>query len=266
MFGAVLTNGGESDDLYSLIFFDTGGYLDGCGHGTICSTAVWSKLHGLPETPYQVRNPDGSVTVVERLEKRGENGCRATLLMPPASVVERDISIKLDGIGASDGALAHCGNLYLLLEAESVGLSPLTSVPASDMRRIAFEVARNSGTRDLTRVNDRQLEVMFYERLPAQFPTYSTAVVFSNQQLDRSPCGTGSCALLAALSQCAAIETGEAVQTIGPTGGRFELIQRSPANTNGEIRVQLTGDAFITGVHEWLLDDGDPMAEGFRVD
>ena len=90
--------------------------------------------------------------------------------------------------------------------------------------------------------------------------------VFSDGQVERSPGGCGIAAVMAVLDAMQLIEVG------------FRLVHESLADTRltavvrrrvavGEldgIMPEITGAAWITGEHTFLIDDEDPLAEGFE--
>ncbi len=92
-------------------------------------------------------------------------------------------------------------------------------------------------------------------------------IVFPPGALDRSPCGTGTAARLAALYSKGAIGLDEPVRFEGVLGTCFSG-SAVAAKTRGGVlyvRPKVTGRAWITGFHQFVLDPEDPLPEGFRI-
>lgn len=85
--------------------------------------------------------------------------------------------------------------------------------------------------------------------------------------LDRSPCGTGASAHLASLMAKGLIEEGQSVEFEGLLGTIFSGKVLSSAQRDGRMHVvpQVSGRAYITEFHQFVLDRDDPFPEGFRV-
>lgn len=263
MFGAVMTAPARAGSRYGLIFFDPVGYLDGCGHATLCSVAVWRRLWGPPELPLTIDNPDDTVTVVRELDG-DDDRCRVTVLLPPVRLVAgASGGPGVEGLG--DGVLAECGNRFVLIPAAAAGLTDLRAASAARLRRAAERVRSAWGAPAAE--EGCALQVLFFEEARGNIvPTYRTAVVFNGTQIDRSPCGTGSATLAAALLARGALRPGALVRTVGPAGEAFELLVAPSDREPGGFDVELSGCAYITGVHQWVFSESDRLAWGYRFE
>lgn len=257
-FGALLAPPVRATSAYSLIFFDPSGYLSGCGHGTLCSVAVWRRMMGNLDAPFDIDNPDGSVTRIVSANGNGER-CTTTMGMPWSTVaVEK---LRVPWRGGIEAGVARCGNLYLLVEAEQLGATPDRRFNQETHRdRILSEIrgaaqhVRGVGLHDLQ-------GVVVYQRLEGS-AGYETTVLFNGTQIDRSPCGTGSGALGCLLLERGQIAAGEWITTYGPTRLPFCIAVRpGSADTPGYL-VSVRGTAHITGAHEWIFSDDDPLRAG----
>jgi proline racemase len=82
---------------------------------------------------------------------------------------------------------------------------------------------------------------------------------------DRSPCGTGSAAWLAAMHSRGSIRAGEPVRIESIIGTRFELrvVDRVTADGFDAIIPEIAANAFVTGYCRYVLDAADPLKYGF---
>ena len=85
--------------------------------------------------------------------------------------------------------------------------------------------------------------------------------------LDRSPCGTGTCARMACLHARGMLEVGQDYINEGPLGTRFTGWIEAVTQVGGfeAIVPSLSGQGWIYGLSQHLLDPGDPFPEGFMV-
>ena len=85
--------------------------------------------------------------------------------------------------------------------------------------------------------------------------------------LDRSPCGTGTCAKMAVAHARGELAVGETYANAGPLGtvftGRIDSTTR--VGDYDAIVPSLSGQAWIAGVSQYMLDPTDPFPAGFTV-
>jgi proline racemase len=85
--------------------------------------------------------------------------------------------------------------------------------------------------------------------------------------LDRSPCGTGTCAKMATLHAKGKLPLGEDFVHEGILGTTFtgRLIEETRVGNYAAVVPTLSGSAWITGFAQYVLDPEDPFPEGFTV-
>jgi proline racemase/trans-L-3-hydroxyproline dehydratase len=101
----------------------------------------------------------------------------------------------------------------------------------------------------------------------ARDATIRYVTIFADAELDRSPCGSGTSALLAQLFYRGAIGVGREFVNAGITGESFV------GRVEGETRLgdrpavvtSVSGRAFVTGYSTLVVDERDPLAEGFLL-
>jgi len=103
--------------------------------------------------------------------------------------------------------------------------------------------------------------------------------IFADAEVDRSPCGTGTAAVMAVLSAMGILGTAGQVfthESIIGTRFRGRIVERlslsipdAGLQTPGEeieaIVPEIEGEAYITGEHTFIIDDRDPLGYGFRL-
>jgi proline racemase len=85
--------------------------------------------------------------------------------------------------------------------------------------------------------------------------------------MDRSPCGTGTCAVLAVLDAMGVVSGDRPFVHESVIGTTFSarVIDRLDVGGLPAITPELAGEAWITGEHTFVVHPGDPLAGGFRL-
>jgi proline racemase len=85
--------------------------------------------------------------------------------------------------------------------------------------------------------------------------------------LDRSPCGTGTCARMATLYAKGKLRLGDPFPHEGILGTIFTgcLLRETQVGPYKAVVPTLSGTAWITGFAQYVVDSEDPFPEGFVV-
>lgn len=260
MFGAIPVFEVETPAAFGVFFMDQTGYLDMCGHGTIgVVTAlietgrIDSDDEVLIETPAGIVRTDPVVS-----DGRVES---VTVENVPAFVVEH-VEVAVEPFGSVDVDVVSAGNLFALVAAESIGLD------VADPEAAAF-VDAGIAIRDAV----NRAGVIEGSRAVELTELYWTVdgidrniTVFGDGMVDRSPCGTGTCAKMALLYDAGSLAVGERYRNESVIGTRFNGEIRGVDERDGRamIRPAITGSAYVTGEHRFVLDRDDPLG-GFTL-
>jgi proline racemase len=90
--------------------------------------------------------------------------------------------------------------------------------------------------------------------------------VFADGELDRSPCGSGTCARLAILAdQGRVAPAGPTLRHESIVGSLFTgtVVATTTAAGRPAVVPQVTGTAYRTGEHTFVVDPADPLVPGF---
>ncbi|WP_256463924.1 proline racemase family protein [Georgenia sp. TF02-10] len=96
-------------------------------------------------------------------------------------------------------------------------------------------------------------------------PHQRNVTVFADGEVDRSPCGSGTCARLPLLRDDGLLRPGETFTHDSIVGTRFTARVRAEVDVAGRAAVvpEVTGRAFPTGEHRFVLADDDEVGTGF---
>ncbi|MBI9092740.1 MAG: proline racemase family protein [Desulfobacterium sp.] len=92
-------------------------------------------------------------------------------------------------------------------------------------------------------------------------------VVFGSGQVDRSPCGTGTCAKMACLHRSGELGIGDAYVHSGILDTTFvgRVVEETRVGKMPAVLPEITGHAHITGFHQFVAGEKDPFKNGFRL-
>jgi len=241
MFGAILTPPTNPETHFGLVFLDCGGYLSMCGHGTIGAVTALAALGWLDEEEEEVK----AITF---------RNVPAFYLGP----------LKWEGRRLE---IAYGGNLFALVEAREAGL-PLTREALPELVRLGMEIRRwvNANHRFQHPATGEPLVVELVEFYEEGDPPRNV-VVFGEGQVDRSPCGTGTCAKMAFLHARRRLRVGEEYRHLGILGTEFvgRIVAETRVGDLPAIVPEVTGSAYVMGFGHLVLEEGDPFPEGFRL-
>jgi proline racemase len=91
--------------------------------------------------------------------------------------------------------------------------------------------------------------------------------IFADAEVDRSPCGTGTAAVMAVLDAMGLLGDERPFVHESLIGTRFSgrLASRTAVGEYHGIVPEIEGSAWITGEHTFIVHDDDPLKEGFRI-
>jgi proline racemase len=276
MFGAILTEPCAQEADLGIIFMDGGGYLNMCGHGSIgaMTVAVATGMVPLaePVTRVTLEAPAGLV--------RGDVGVDrgrvqdVSLFNVPSFLYRSEVPVEVPGLGTIKVDISFGGNFFILVPADELGLE-LT--PANVQRLMALGVRireivnRTVPLRHPTLPHIRTADLVeFYGKATHPDAHCKNVVVFGSDaapNVDRSPCGTGTSAKLAALHQHGKLKVGEdfVYESILGTLFRGRIMDTLMVGEYPAVTPRITGSAFITGFNHFVVDERDPLKYGFAL-
>lgn len=272
MFGALLTKPVHPEADYGVIFMDTGGYLNMCGHGSIGTASMLVETGMVPVTePYTEVVLDAPSGII-RTRVKVENGKaeQVSILNVPAFLYKENLELDIPGYGTIPFDISFGGSFFALVDAEQLNIEismedvdVLTELGMLLLKKINETIPVKHPYLDITTVD----LVEFYSHTQKPGADMKNCVIFGMAQADRSPCGTGTSAKMAALYAKGelALHTPFVYESV--TGSLFTGEATREVDVNGYrgIIPQITGSAYITGMNTWILDSEDPLEMGFLL-
>jgi proline racemase len=255
------------------------------GTNTICVTTVLLETGMVPMqepvTELALESPAGLIRV--RAECAFGKVTRVTFRNVPAFAVYVDRQIEVPHLGTITVDVAYGGMFYVIAEAAPFGLQ-LTPDEGRDIVRIG-EMIKAAAHQQLQ--VEHPLEPAFRGITIAQLTAPPTrpgahaknSVIVSTGQLDwgrpatwtgaidRSPCGTGTCARMAALYAKSQLSLNDDFHHEGILGTIFtgRLLEETQVGAYRAVVPSISGRAWITGFCNYVLEDDDPFPEGFTL-
>jgi proline racemase len=188
-----------------------------------------------------------------------------------AFTVGLDLKVDVPDVGLVRLDVAFGGNFFAALDAASVGMS-VRPDEASRLVALGLKI-REAANRQLAIQHPslshlRQIQIVTFRDTPVRATAPLPATnVFGDGQLDRSPGGTGTSAMLAMLHTKGELTLGHDVEAEGIVGGIFRgrALRTTSVGIYPAIVPEITGPAFITAHHQFVLDPEDPWRDGFEL-
>jgi proline racemase len=287
MFASILVEPESEDAAFGLVYMDARRYPYLCGHATIAAVSAMIELGQieakLPETPVIVDTPSGPWKTVAHVRENPDPGGRCFLVDSVAIQPEISFAYLLDqpldvpGLGSISVDVSFTGGFFVMVSAEQIGLE-LTIENSGRLAQLGMNIIE-AGNKQLEVQHPQRpyintIDVVeFFDPRGHKDKRGKNFVVLGEGHVDRSPCGTGTCAKLALLHKRGQLEVGEAFVNEGPLGTTFDArILRQLALEDPKTGHSLTaiipevrGTAHLISLQHIILTPEDPFPEGFLI-
>ena len=277
MFGSIIMPPATPDADVGVLYICPGGYLDMCVHGTICTCRAAAEL-GLPlHDPGRVVIDAVCGRITGELQRDAQGRAKTITIQNVPSFVYTPEPVMLEVAGLARPVPAHvvfAGNFFVLVDYAALGQTPalLEDHPARDLQDlgIAIRDAANAAVKVAHPTNPSTNEItltVLYERKGTDPKHMRNAVVFGEGQMDRSPCGSGTSALMTLLHHLGELELNQQMISESYIGSVFhgELRDGGTVGPYNAVIPRITGQAFLTGRSEFFREADDPFRSGFSV-
>jgi proline racemase len=234
-----------------------------------------------PITRLRLETPAGLIAI----EAEVHNGKvrKVTFRNVPAFVAHLDAPVEVRGLGTVTVDVAYGGMFYVIADAAPLGFR-LTPDEAGDIVRAAeaikaaareqlpvvhpenpgisgVTIAQLSGEPSKPGAHRKNTVVVSTGTLDWSRPESWSGV------LDRSPCGTGTCAKMAVLHAKGKLPLHQDFVHEGILGTTFtgRLVEETRVGPYAAVVPTLSGQAWITGFAQYVVDPEDPFPDGFTV-
>ena len=279
-----------------ILFMHNEGWSTMCGHGIIAVTtmAIERGLIWLasPE-PSGVggSNPKDPATAASRRRSQIRYDTPAGPVQARAHLAHHGDAVRVESVAFRNVAsfvfepslmvpiggrkipvdVAFGGAFYAIVDAEAAGV-PIDAAHLPELRKLGMTIAREvEKLRRVVHPNDPGLEGIYGTifTAPAQLPDahLRNVTIFADAEVDRSPCGTGTAAVMAVLNDMGLLldDVPFVHESIVGTTFKGRVVDRVEVGERPAIVPEIEGSAWITGEHTFLIDGDDPLKAGFRL-
>jgi proline racemase len=248
-------------------------YVPMSGSNTICTVTALLETGMIemiePVTTFVLEAPAGLVRIVAECQ---DGKCKnVTFKNVPSFVFGLNQQLNVPGIGKLTVDVAYGGMIYVMVDAENLHFQ---IVP--DEARSLVEVGeriKKAAAEQLPAVHPENSAIHTINQTLFRGPITETpagkrsrnTVVVSPGRLDRSPCGTGTSARLAVLHARGELKLDEPFIHESIIGSEFigKIADTTHVGDIAAIVPTVTGSAWITAFHQYVLDPSDPFPTGY---
>jgi proline racemase len=244
------------------------------GSNSICVTTVLLETGIIemkePVTQLVLEPPGGLIEVTAHCREGKVE--RVTVRNVPSFADKLDAPLEVAGLGTLNVDTAYGGDSFVIVDAHSLGFS-IKPDEARELAEVGVKITRAANEQLGFRHPEHHWNHISFCQMAAPLSTRegiltaASAVAIRPGKLDRSPCGTGCSARMAALHAKAQMKVGDRFLGTSIIGTEFDCrIDRALAvGGRSGISPVISGTAWITGIHQHTLDPTDPFPGGYRI-
>lgn len=287
--GVFLTSPVTEGADFGIIVLEQGGFTPMSGSNTICAVTAAVEMGIVPirgpQTDVVIDTAVGVVRATARIEEcDGRIKVRSvTVANVPSYAVEIDRKLQVEEFGEIRVDVVFGGQFFVQLDIAQLGIELLPENAKRITRAAALvKLAALEQIRVQHPVNpaiDRIAMIMLHngDREPGKQArnanVLTSAPIAADREqswtgvLDRSPCGTGTSARMAALHARGQLGIGEDFSHLSIIGSEFigRLVGETSVGEHHAVLPTITGRGWVTGRATWVCDPTDPYLEGYTV-
>jgi proline racemase/trans-L-3-hydroxyproline dehydratase len=245
-----------------------------CGSGTIAIATALIEIGMIPfkepETVVVFDTPAGLVETHAQVE--GNQVLEVTVTNVSSFLYAKDVELVLPEIGKITIDISFGGNFFAMTPAKALGIvlhSDNISTLIQLGKTIKEAVNRQVKVQHPREHHIAKVELIeIYDQPEPSKPFSKSVVIFGNGQMDRCPCGTGTSATMATLHAKGELPLGVEFTTESIIGTQFhgKLIRETQVGNFPAVNPVFTGNAYITGIQQFVVDPNDPLKYGFVLE
>lgn len=224
-----------------------------------------------PETRLVLEAPGGIVEVAAAC--RDGKAERISVRNVPSFADRLDAVIEVAGIGTLTVDTAYGGDSFVIADARALGFG-ITPDEARDIAETGVRITAAANEQlgfahptnpDWNHISFCQIAAPLAEE--DGMLSGSNAVAIRPGKVDRSPTGTGCSARMAVLHAKGRMRVGDRYTARSIIGSTFRchIAAETMLGARPAVIPVVSGQAWITGIHQHMLDPTDPYPDGYRL-
>lgn len=271
MYGCWITPPVTEEADFGVLFLHNAGWSTMCGHGIIAVTKVAVETGLIPSrgavTVVRIDSPAGLITATAHVDD--DLVTSVSFRNVPSFALALDQQIEVPGLGAVRYDLAYGGAFYAYVQANDVGLM-CTPEEHDRLIDVGMRIKRAvMASRPIPHPFEDDLSFLYgtiFIAPPLNEGADSRNVcIFAEGEVDRSPTGTGVSGRMALHHARGEVAIGEPLVIESIVGSHFtgRVVEETTCGPHAAIIPEISGTAHITGLHTFVIDPEDPLADGF---
>lgn len=272
MYGCIITPPASSHADFGVLFMHNEGWSTMCGHGIVAVITVGIETGMFEvtgeEQKFIIDSPAGEVIAYAKYS--GNQVESVTFENVPSFVYKKDVPVKIDGYEFQVD-IAFGGAFYAVVDSKEfdlkVNFKDLSAIQTWGGKIKHYIESQMEVKHPLEEDLKGIYGVIFSDEPNGKDAMLRNVTIFADGQVDRSPCGTGTSARLATLVENGVLQEGGSFVHECITDGQFvgEVLSSTKVGEYEAIIPKVTGQAFITGFHQFVMDPRDPLKQGFLL-
>ncbi len=257
---------------FGVLFMHNEGWSTMCGHGIIAvmtlgiETGMFDLSGG--KEKFIIDSPAGEVVAYAKYN--GNQVESVSFENVPSFVYKKDVPVKIDGYEFTVD-IAYGGAFYAVVDSKEMDLK----VNFKDVAALQTWGGKIKHYIESQMEVKHPLEpglkgiygVIFSDEPKKEGADLRNVTIFADEQVDRSPCGSGTTARAATLVEQGRLKEGESFVHECITDGQFigEILSLTKVADYDAVISKVSGQAYITGFHQYVVDPRDPLKQGFLL-
>jgi proline racemase len=271
MYGAYLTEPSDTRADLGVIFIDSALYNAMCGHGSIAIATIAVEMGYVPaqEPVTDVVLETGAGLVTVKVDVQDGRTVGATLEGVPSFLYKADVQLEVFGKKIT-ADIVFGGNFFAMVSMKQLNLKHSKEY-LDNFIRYGIEIREQANKLDIQHPTQPHIttvdDILFVDDPAFPGDTYKSLVFLGESQIDRSPCGTGTCARVGALYSKGQLKKDAVFRHESVIGSVFECRVGSET-TVGDYKAIIPlvrSRGFITGIGTLVINSDDPLKDGFLL-
>jgi len=272
MYGALITEACTEDGDFGILFMHNEGYSSMCGHGIIAAITAGVEcgnieLSGANKSTIKIDSPAGRIVGYAQQTMYDLN---VSFDCVPSFVEAENQQVTIEGLGEISYDIAFGGAYYAYVDADKFDIccSPENVEQLIKLGREIKQAVMNSYTISHPEHDDLSFlyGTIFTSAKTTNTDNHSRHVcIFADGEVDRSPTGTGVSGRIALLHHQGKIAVNEPITIESIISSSMTVAASNSLDyfDKQAVTPTVSGSAFITGQHTFLVDSRDPLKNGF---
>jgi 4-hydroxyproline epimerase len=275
MSGSILFPPHNLENDFAILFIETSGCLPMCGHGTI-GTITIAIEEGLiiPKIPGKIRMESPAGLVEIEYQQTGSKVDWVKLKNVKSYLAAENLTIDCPELGEISFDVSYGGNYYAIVDPQDnfSGVHDFTASKIVQYSQIVRERINQKYPNLFIHPEDNTIRdvthMLWTGKTLDSGSSGRNAVFYGDKAIDRSPCGTGTSAVLAQLYAKGKLKKGEKFIHESFIGSKFIGCVEEETTIDEKLAIipSIQGWAKVFGNNTITIDtDDDPYALGFQV-